>query len=334
VLPLAARNLIQHAPGLPREIETSLGSAYEANLRRNLWFAGELGRIMQHFESRQLQTIPYKGPALAQSAYGDLGLRSFSDLDFLISPADFERVKLALNEIGYRPSINLNADVERFWLRAGYERAFDGAAGRNLVELQWALLPRFYADDLNVDDLKARTGRAVVGDCEVPCLSREDSLLALGVHAAKHLWMRLIWLVDIAETLRDKNIDTAQVFSRARDLGIARMLGVSFWLVKNLLHAEIPKAAEEMIASDDRVAALGAEIAERLARGAVYDFESTEYFRLILKLRERSGDRWRYLWRLFWTPGVGDIAAVRLPGALFPLYRIVRVGRLARKFVW
>jgi hypothetical protein len=89
-----------------------------------------------------------------------------------------------------------------------------------------------------------------------------------------------------------------------------------------------------MIAADPRVPALGSEFAERLARGATYNFESTEYFRLILKLRERRGDRLRYLWRLIWTPGAGEIAAVRLPEALFPLYRIVRIGRLMRKLVW
>lgn len=62
-----------------------------------------------------------------------------------------------------------------------------------------------------------------------------------------------------------------------------------------------------------------------------YEFESTEYFRLVMKLRERRVDRWRYLWRLVWTPSSGDIAAVRLPEALFPVYRIVRMGRLIRK---
>jgi hypothetical protein len=229
--------------------------------------------------------------------------------------------------------------VERFWLRTGYECSFDGAAGKHLVELQWALLPRFYAVDLRVEDLLAGAGRTVVGGCEVPCLAPEDSLLVLCLHAAKHLWTRLIWLADIAETLRSQSrtssqaqtIDYALVFSRARALGIARILGVSFWLVKNLLHAQLPGLAEEMIATDPQVPALGREFAERLTRGASYDFESTEYFRLILKLRERRGDRWRYLWRLFWTPGVGDIAAVRLPEALFPLYRIVRMGRLIGK---
>jgi hypothetical protein len=156
VLPLAARNLIEHGRGLPPEIERSLRSAYEANLRRNLWFTAELARIMQHFERRQARAVPYKGPALAQSLYHDPGLRSFSDLDFLISSTDFEPAKQALAEIGYRPSADLLPAVERLWLRTGYERSFDGAAGKNLVELQWALLPHFYGVDLGVEDLLAR----------------------------------------------------------------------------------------------------------------------------------------------------------------------------------
>jgi len=347
VLPLVARNLIElgrvkDGRGLPAEVERSLRSAYEANLRRSLWFAAELARIMEHFERRQVRVVPYKGPVLAQSLYRDLGLRSFSDLDFLIFPADFDRAKQALAEIGYRPSGEINPAVEspaleRLWLRTGYERSFDSAAGKNLVELQWALLPHFYAVDLGVQDLLARAGKAVVGEREVPCLSPEDSLLVLCLHAAKHLWTRLIWLSDIAETLRSysgtQTIDYPLVFSRARAVGIARILGVSFWLIENVLRAEIPKPAEEMIAADPRVPALGSKFAARLARGATYDFESTEYFRLILKLRERRGDRLRYLWRLVWTPGAGDVAVVRLPEALFPLYRIVRIGRLMRKVV-
>ncbi len=338
VLPLAARNLIEYGHGVPGEVERSLRSAYESNLRASLWFSAELARILQHFERKQVRVLPYKGPVLAQSAYGDPGLRSFSDLDFLIAPADFQRAKQALAEIGYRPSADLTAPVERFFLRTGYERSFDGAAGKYLVELQWALLPNFYGVDLPVEDLLARAGQTVVGGREVPCLSPEDSVLVLCLHAAKHLWARLIWLADIAETLRSQSrtqaINYTLVFSRARGLGVGRILGVSFWLVKNVLRVDLPEPVEDMIAADSRVPALGSEFAERLARGATYDFESTEYFRLILKLRERRGDRCRYLWRLLWTPGAGEIAAVRLPEALFPLYRIVRIGRLMRKLVW
>jgi|SRR5271169_6857827 len=336
VLPLAARNLTELvglSSEIPPEIKAKLRSAYDVNLRRCLRFAAELARIMAHFESRQLRAVPYKGPVLAQSLHGDLGSRSFSDLDFLISPVDSERAKQALAEIGYRPATDLTPAVERLWLRTGYERSFDGAAGKNLVEMQWALLPHFYDVDLSVDDLIARAGRTVVGGREVPCLSPEDSLLVLCLHAAKHLWERLIWLSDIAGTLQSQPINYALVFSRARALGITRILGASFWMAKNVLQVELPQPAEDMIAADHRIEALGGEFAERLGGGAAYDFESTEYFRRILKLRERRRDRWRYLWRLVWTPGAGEVAAVRLPEALFPLYRIVRMGRLMRRLV-
>ena len=135
-------------------------------------------------------------------------------------------------------------------------------------------------------------------------------MLVLCLHGAKHLWMRLIWVADIAGSLRVPGIDFAAVVERARTLGIARIVGVSLWLSERLL---------------------GAGFATRLARAAAYDFESVEYFRQILKLRERPGDRWRYLWRLTWTPGRGEVAAVELPERLFPLYCVVRIGRLLRK---
>ena len=331
VLPLVARNLIEHSQGLNPDVERSLRSAYENNLKRGLWFAAELARIIRHLNGQQLPVLPFKGPVLAQSVYKDPGLRSFSDLDLLISSIDFERAKHALSEIGYTPAKNFIPAVERFWLRKGYEQSFNGSAGKHMVELQWALLPYFYAVDLNVEDLLRRSSQTIVAGYQIQCLSPEDSVIVLSLHAAKHLWGRLVWLVDIAGTLQIENVDYGVVLSRARALGVTRILAVTFWLVKEVLHASIPDAAEKMIADDSRVPSLAQEFAARLARAATYDLASTEYFRLILKLRERRTDRLRYLWRLFWTPGEGDIAVLPLPEPLFPFYRVVRMGRLMRR---
>ncbi len=344
VLALLARNLTTYARDLPPEIVQSLQSAYAANLRRNMWFAAELLRITQHFDQKRLRALPYKGPVLAQSAYGDLGLRSFFDLDLLISPADFAPAKQVLAELGYHPSQELLPAVERLWLRTGYERSFDGAAGKHMVELQWNLLPYFYAIDQGPADFRfeglwARSSRIALGAVEsgadskadIPCLSPEDSLLVLCIHAAKHLWTRLIWIADIAQTLRTPGIDLDSVVHRARTLGVARIAGVSFWLAEHLLGASIPTAAHELASSDSAVPVSGKECSARLAAAATYDFDSTQYFRQFLKLRERPSDRRRYLWRLLSTPGPGEVAAIGLPSALFPLYRVVRVGRLLKK---
>jgi hypothetical protein len=338
VTSLVAHNLTQHTCGLPAEVRQSLQSLYDSNLRRNLRFAAELTRIVDRLTEREVRVIPFKGPVLALAAYGELGLRNFSDLDFLIFPGQFQHAKQALAEIGYRPSQELAPAVERLYLQIGYERSFDGAAGQNLVELQWNLLPYFFAVDsgssgFRIEDLFARAARISLGAKAFLCLSPEDSLLALCLHAAKHLWMRLIWLADIAETLRSHEIDFLAVTERARALGITRMVGVSFRLAERLLGAQLSSPARELIARDPEELRLSDEFAARIARSATYDFESVEYFLKIRGLRERPADRWRYLWRLVWTPGPGEVAAITLPPTLFPLYRAVRVGRLLRKLI-
>jgi len=339
ILPLVARNLTTNARGLPAETSHLLQSAYEANLRRSLWFASELSRVHKHFEERKLSAIAYKGPVLAQSAYADIGLRSFSDLDFLISSADFARAKLALAEIGYQPSQQFPPAVERFFLHTGYERSFDCEAGKNLLELQWSLLPRFYAVDFEsadfaFNDLFARSQPVEICGGTIRGLSPEDSLLALSIHAAKHLWTRLIWIADIVHTLNSHAIDISLVIARAQALGIRRILAVSFWLANRLLGTTVPLETKSLIEEDSEVRKCGERCLSRMSGAATYNFESSAYFKEIAKLRERSADRLRYLWRLASIPSAGDIAALQLPQTLFPLYHAVRAARLLRKITW
>lgn len=331
VLPLMARNLGDQVRSVPPEVASALRRAFTKNLQRNLWFTSETGRIVDHLRSRGIQAVPYKGPVLAETAYGDVTLRSFGDMDFLIAPGDFLFARDALAEIGYWPSKKLTPAEERFWLRKGYECSFDGEAGKYLVELQWRLLPHIYAVDLRTEELLGRSREALLGGKSVLTLSPEDTLLVLCLHAAKHLWMRLIWVCDIAETMRAQAIEYEIVGMRARSLGVSRILGVSLWLANRLLGSAVPKVAEEVAARDPGTAIIAGEMAARLAKGIGYDLESSEYFRWIWKLRERRFDRYRYLWRLVWTPGAGDVSAVKLPAALFPLYRAVRVVRLVGK---
>ena len=333
VLALTGKNLLSYARALPEQVTRSLHAAYQSNAARNLWFAGELVRITEHFERRKIEAVPYKGPILAESVYGDLTLRSFNDLDFLLRAADFASAKQALAELGYQPSKQLRPDIQPLWLKFGYECSFDSAAGKYLVEMQWSLLPHFYAVDLDTEWLLARAVGASIGGRKTKTLYPEDLLLVLCLHAAKHLWMRLMWIADIAETMRTQTINYQVLISRAHELGVVRILAVSFWLVKNVLDAPLPLSTQNIIDADPEVTALGQTFADRLRRSAAYDFDSSEYFRLIAKLRENKADRWRYLWRLLWTPSEADIAAVELPKPIFPLYRFVRLGRLVGKTI-
>ena len=68
-----------------------------------------------------------------------------------------------------------------------------------------------------------------------------------------------------------------------------------------------------------------------MAARVAHDVQQISYFRLMMRLRERRIDRLRFLTRLTFTPGPGEWQAVRLPRLLSPLYRVVRLVRLASR---
>src|SRR5947209_9598761 len=74
VLPLIYRTTRDLAPAIPAAIRDDLRARYENNARRNLRFTAELFRILDCLEAHEIPAIPYKGPALAETLYGDLAL--------------------------------------------------------------------------------------------------------------------------------------------------------------------------------------------------------------------------------------------------------------------
>jgi hypothetical protein len=52
----------------------------------------------------------------------------------------------------------------------------------------------------------------------------------------------------------------------------------------------------------------------------------------MMRLREKWRVRVQFLWRLALTPSVGEWSVISLPATLFPIYRLLRVFRLLRRF--
>src|SRR6185437_2473937 len=142
-------------------------------------------RISRQFERLGVPVIAHKGPVLAHRLYGDTAMRQFGDLDFLVLPSNLSRARSALLELGYAAKLTLTPRQEREYLRAGYEHVFGCGREQNLVELQWQVLPRFYAVNLDVEQLFQRSRIQDFESCAVRTLCDEDLLLVLCVHAAK-----------------------------------------------------------------------------------------------------------------------------------------------------
>jgi hypothetical protein len=332
----AFSSVTESFPGaIPDDEMRLLQQNYRANLCKCLLLSRELIRILNHLSNMGIETLPYKGVVLAEMIYGDIALRQSGDIDLLIRPQDFIRVREAVRKLDFTPHTQPSEAEEMRYLRSGYECSFDGAAGPNLLEVQWAIQPRFYAIDFDMEALFRRAVTVTVSGQPMKTPSAEDLVLVLSAHAAKHVWGRLIWLCDLARFVMLPNLNWNWIASQAKALGIVRILSVTMLIASWSFGVPIPDAALHAgLAEDDHEAsALFCEIRSQLFSEAAYNVESFAYFRLMMRLRERRADRQRFLQRLILTPGPGEWRAVRLPESLFVLYRLVRLSRLAARLL-
>jgi len=329
---LLYQNLSRLGDMFPSSVLAALRQSYERNVHKSLFLARELIRILDGLDAIGIEVIPYKGIVLSEVYYGDMALRQCGDIDLFVRGQDVARIKTAVHELGYAQRVCIPEDAEEDYIASGYECTFDSPAGKNLLELQWALQPRFYALDFDMDALFERAVNVAVAGRRVKTPSPEDLVLVLSVHAAKHVWGRLIWLCDIVRILELGNLNWDWVQGHARRFGIERILHVTLLLANRLLAAPIPAPVERGLVEDSAARAFAEEIAADVARGVSYGEQQVSYFRLMMQLRERKADRLRFLTRLTFTPGPGEWETVRLPRPLFPLYRLVRLARLASRF--
>jgi Uncharacterised nucleotidyltransferase len=329
---LLYQNLARVENGVPPAVLTLLRQSYERNIYKSLFLARELIRILDCLDGLGIDVVPYKGAVLSEVYYGDMALRRSGDMDLFVRRPDVARIKRAVRELGYTPRVLIPEDAEQDYIASGYECTFDSALGKNLLELQWALQPRFYAVDFDMEGLFQRAVNATVAGRRVKTPSPEDLLLILSVHAAKHVWGRLIWLCDIAQILKREKLNWDWIRSQAQALGVERILHITLLLASRLPGAKIPTPIENAILSDAAAQKFAEQIADSVAAGVTYAEEQLSYFRLMMSLRERRIDRVRFLSRLTFTPGPGEWETVRLPKVLFPFYRVVRLARLAARF--
>ncbi len=320
--------LVAYSALVPAYVIDALRFRSQTNVRQALLLTAELFRILDHLESRGIVAMAYKGPVLAQLLYGDVTTRQFGDLDLLVRKSDIARAKTALLELGYRTSLNLSASEEKAYLASGYEYTFNSERGRNLLELKWGILPRFYSVDFDIEAIFRRAITVDVDGRSIPTLCAEDLFLISCVHAAKHVWSELSLICEIAQLMKTQSMDWEIISKRASELGIERIVAVNLLLAQKFVGPPIPLA----VGADPETSRLAQCISSVLAAGGVYDAESSSYFKLMMRLRERWTDRLRFLLRLAFTPSSGEWTAIRLPAMLFPLYSIVRVVRLARRF--
>ena len=177
MMPLLYWHLNATCPdAVPKAAMEQLREHFRDNARRNLFLTGELLRLLNLFEAQGITAIPYKGPALAASVYGNIALRNFSDLDVLVHRQVVPRSKELLISSGYQPAHQLTNAQEAAFLRYECDRPFTRDDGASIVELHWEIMPRRLSFPLDTELLWERLVSISLGGKVVPTLSPEDLL--------------------------------------------------------------------------------------------------------------------------------------------------------------
>jgi hypothetical protein len=323
--PVLRRHLRAHGQDqVPPAILADLDAHAACVAAHDFTLARELVTLAGAFADAAVRFVPVGGPVLAETLYGDLGLREFARLDILIHPADLPRASRLLQARGYRvrhPSGDRQSGGANGVLV--FERGRDRAAValHSAFPIAWTPDPEMLWSRLQPGTLLGRP---------VPTLPAEMLLLTLCVHGATHLWARLGSICDVAELLRaHPALAWTRMLEHARRTGALRMVLLGTTLAAELLDAPVPEAVLESARADRVLARLVSDVRASIGRDPALARDAVGRLRVILALRERWRDRVRQLLRWVFTPTEADRAALPLPPGLEPLHRAIRPFRLA-----
>jgi hypothetical protein len=325
VLPLLYQTLNTTCrEAIPNQVLDQLQTRFRKNTISNLLSTAEMCRLVRLFQSHKIEVIPFKGPTLALSAYGDLALRQFHDIDFLIRKPDVLQAKEILLAEKYKPQVECNAST----IDTNHEFPFKKVA---YLELQTEMLHRKFAFAINDDDLWQDLVELDIDGTVVHTLSPENLLVVLCAHGTQSLWKRLIWICDIAELIGACQLNWDTVHRRAQTLGAKRMIRLGLCLANNLLGAQLPDQMLEEIETDRVVAKLARQTIDNLFHTSTNFYQEMDQGLFYIQSRERLRDRTLCYWRMATTPTEIDRRLIDLPPRLAFLYYGLRPLRLIGK---
>ncbi len=333
VVPLFSRGLNnERVEFLPEAALEQIQVLNFAIVRRNLFLTKELLSLLELFGNNNIPVIPYKGPVLVQTLYGDIALRPFEDIDLLILRKDVHRARDLLIRNGYNltwPQIHLTGSQDDSHLQAKYNYKFEREMGRLAVELHWGITPKYFSLPPDPRWLWQGLEPASLAGTTVLTFSPENYLLILCMHGANHCWLyRLTWICDIAELLcKHTELNWEYILESARSFGAQRILLLGLLLANDLLGSVLPDETWRRINADHQVRSLASQA---IAQFAKEDGGSPGAFyipRFQINARERLQDKLRYYLYMS-KPSVKDWASLPLPLPLAFLYYIFRPLRL------
>lgn len=269
---------------VPSDLRKELRERRRAQLVHTLSLTAEMFRLLRSFQVEGIDAVAVKGPTLAMQAFGDPGLRQYSDLDILMRHRDVSRAAKLMSAAGFAAEIPLATAAGR----VPGQFLFTRPSARTVVELHTDRTLRYFPRKLPLETLFSRRVRVSLDGREVAALSPEDTLSFICVHGSKHLWQRLMWIADVAALVtRPRVFDWSRALATARESGAVRMVHLGLRLAVDCLQAVLPEGVSHAVRGDREAGRLAEEILWRLPTGE--NFAPGVIRRALFRARMRGG---------------------------------------------
>ncbi|HEX3717560.1 MAG TPA: nucleotidyltransferase family protein [Verrucomicrobiae bacterium] len=321
---------------VPRKSSEILSRRFRANAARNLFLTRELLLLIREFGAHGINVIPFKGPVLAITAYGNVALREFLDLDILVQKEHIVRAGQLLTQWGYQQPVSQTSGGGSSHVESQLGCDFWRKDGRVSVELHWSFIQRWLGFQVDLEAVWRTPPSVPIGGMNVLSLPAETMLLYLCAHGTKHRWRRLCWVVDIAQVMEhEAALDWDKLLKTSKHMGSRRTFFLGLRLAHFLLGVELPHKVWLEMEKDPTSTTLAQKICADIfssepAETATAAGWSKDWF--YLRAKERWQDRLRYLrylagWLLL--PSQKDRRWIPLPASLRWLYIVLRPIRVA-----
>ncbi len=334
IRPLLFQQLLAVGPEkVPQAWMERLRESCRANAIRNLLLTAQLLTILHRLEGQQILAIPYKGPVLAAQAYGDVALREFEDLDFILPQEDLPAAHEQMIGLGFEPKFP--------WVHSAFQRksfipgeySYVDRARRIVVELHTELTLRHFPEPLDLREFRRRLVQVSLGPGEVLTFSAEDQIPILCVHGSKDFWERLSWVTDIVQLVtRPGGIRWEEAMAQAHRLRVERMTHLGLTLATDLFGVELPEEVLGALRADLKAIQLAKQVKERLLALERPPLSASQRFRWRVGMMTSFARGLHYVLHLTMTPSEEDWLTERLPRPLRPLASVLRPLRLLRKY--
>lgn len=314
---------------LPAELTSTLEQEIHHRNRRKALLDLQCIRLHNLAGNEGIALLPFKGPALAALCYSDPSERAVGDLDFLVDEGQVVEVQSLLLRNGFSPRPVRDPPLTEEFFQSDLFRMFTdehtfGKADNMLVDLHWRILPQYLTRRLvridSVDCVQVKVGGNLL-----PTPGPEMHLSMLAVHGTKHQWLRLHWVIDIAELVSNSQLDWDKAMHHAKDYHVQGMIDLALYISRRFINPQMlfPDVVENRIAKNERLPVLAERSFKEWFQYDPRRENIRNYMRYYLLSMDSVADRTRCISRWLAQPTVPDYLACPLPARLYPLYLLI-----------